>query len=277
MSPADRLKQAAGHLGPHLSTSGRLQDKVVLITGGGAGIGETICNRFAQEGATVLVTDFDEAAAQKVASALKSQGYQAESIHHDVTKRADWDKVVQHIRKEHGGRIDVLVNNAGTAYPNQSSLTVAENDFDKVYTVNVKSIFHSVQTVFPLMIERKTGSVVSISSIAAIRPRGGLTWYNSSKAAVSNASKALAHEFGGRGIRCNCINPVLVPTQLASNFVPGFDGSPEQHKKAAQVLQIPLGRVTTKQDVANTALWLASDESSFVTGVDHHLDGGRSI
>jgi 3-oxoacyl-[acyl-carrier protein] reductase len=273
MAPGDRLAQTAGHLVRH----GRLQGKVVLVTGGGAGIGETICRRFAQEAATIVVTDFNEEAARSVAQELQSQGYHAIAMHQDVTSRADWDRVAQRIRNEFNGRIDVLVNNAGTAYPNQSSLTVSEGNFDKVYTVNVKSIFHSVQTIFPLMIERKAGSVINISSIAAIRPRGGLTWYNSSKAAVSNASKALAHEFGGRGIRSNCINPVLVPTQLASNFVPGFDGSPEQHRKAAQVLQIPLGRVTTKEDVANTALWLASDESSFVTGIDHHLDGGRSI
>ena len=273
MAPLERLGQTVGHL----TRPGRLQDKVVLVTGGGAGIGEAICQRFVQDGATVLITDLNESAAKKVAESLRSQGYQADSMYHNVTSRSDWENVAHRIKAKYGGRVDVLVNNAGTAYPNQSSLTVPENDFDKVYTVNVKSIFHSVQTIFPLMIEQNKGSVVNISSIAAIRPRGGLTWYNSSKAAVSNASKALAHEFGGKGIRVNCVNPVLVPTQLASNFVPGFDGSPEQHKKAAQVLQIPLGRVTTKEDVANTALWLASDEASFVTGVDHHLDGGRSI
>jgi 3-oxoacyl-[acyl-carrier protein] reductase len=273
MSPTDRLAQAAGHL----SNTGRLEGKVVLVTGGGAGIGEAICKKFAQEGATILVTDFNEGAAKSVAEALTSEGHRAEALHHDVTSRPDWDRIAAHISKRYGGQVDVLVNNAGTAYPNQSSLTVAEREFDKVYTVNVKSIFHSVQAIFPLMIARNKGSVVNISSIAAIRPRGGLTWYNSSKAAVSNASKALAHEFGGKGIRSNCVCPVLVPTQLASNFIPGFDGSEEQHKKAAQVLQIPLGRVTTKEDVANVALWLASDEASFVTGVDHHIDGGRAI
>lgn len=277
MAPLERLFQTGAHLGAPPSRLGRLQGKVVVVTGGGAGIGEAICRRFSLEGARLLITDVNEAAAKASAESLAADGFEADYIYHDVTSRVDWEHVALRLRSSFGGQVDILVNNAGTAYQNQSSLTVAESNFDKVYSVNVKSIFYSVQTIFPLMIERQIGSVVNISSIAAIRPRGGLTWYNSSKAAVSNASKALAHEFGGKGIRVNCVCPVLVPTQLASNFVPGFDGSPEQHKKAAQTLQIPLGRVTTKEDVANVALWLASDEASFVTGMDHHIDGGRSI
>ncbi|KAJ5153065.1 uncharacterized protein N7482_009543 [Penicillium canariense] len=255
---------------------GRLAGKVALVTGGGMGIGEAISRRFAQEGASILIADMNEKAARDVAESLAAEGVKADYVVANVTARSDWDNIVAKIKSQFG-RLDILVNNAGTAYPAQSSLTVSEANFDKVYSVNVKSIFHSVQTVFPLMIENKGGAVINISSIAAIRPRGRLVWYNSSKAAVSNASKALAHEFGAEGIRVNCVCPVLVPTQLANNFVPGFDGSPEQHTKAAQLLQIPLGRVTTTEDVANTALWLASDESSFITGVDHHVDGGRSI
>lgn len=256
---------------------GRLEGKVALITGGGMGIGEAISRCFAREGASILIADFNETAAKAVAESLASEGVKSDYVVANVTSRVDWDKIAAKIKSQFDGRIDILVNNAGTAYPAQSSLTVSEADFDKVYSVNVKSIFHSVQAIFPLMTENKGGAVINISSIAAIRPRGRLTWYNSSKAAVSNASKALAHEFGAEGIRVNCVCPVLVPTQLASNFVPGFDGTPEQHTKAAQLLQIPLGRVTTTDDVAKTALWLASDESSFITGIDHHVDGGRSI
>jgi NAD(P)-dependent dehydrogenase (short-subunit alcohol dehydrogenase family) len=257
--------------------NGRLAGKVALVTGGAMGIGEAISRRFAREGASILIADMNEEAAKAVAESLSSEGVEADYVVANVTSRSDWENIVAKIKSQFGARLDILVNNAGTAYPTQSSLTVSEANFDKVYSVNVKSIFHSVQTIFPLMIENQGGAVINISSIAAIRPRGRLTWYNSSKAAVSNASKALAHEFGAEGIRVNCVCPVLVPTQLANNFVPGFDNTPEQHTKAAQLLQIPLGRVTTTEDVANTALWLASDESSFITGVDHHVDGGRSI
>ncbi|KAJ6032789.1 hypothetical protein N7499_009058 [Penicillium canescens] len=257
--------------------NGRLAGKVALVTGGAMGIGEAISRRFAKEGASILIADMNEEAAKAVAESLSSEGVEAGYVVANVTSRSDWENIVDKIKSQFGARLDILVNNAGTAYPTQSSLTVSEANFDKVYSVNVKSIFHSVQTIFPMMIENQGGAVINISSIAAIRPRGRLTWYNSSKAAVSNASKALAHEFGAEGIRVNCVCPVLVPTQLANNFVPGFDNTPEQHTKATQLLQIPLGRVTTTEDVANTALWLASDESSFITGVDHHVDGGRSI
>ncbi|KAJ5981885.1 hypothetical protein N7522_013513 [Penicillium canescens] len=242
--------------------NGRLAGKVALVTGGAMGIGEAISRRFAKEGASILIADMNEEAAKAVAESLSSEGVEAGYVVANVTSRSDWENIVDKIKSQFGARLDILVNNAGTAYPTQSSLTVSEANFDKVYSVNVKSIFHSVQTIFPMMIENQGGP---------------LTWYNSSKAAVSNASKALAHEFGAEGIRVNCVCPVLVPTQLANNFVPGFDNTPEQHTKATQLLQIPLGRVTTTEDVANTALWLASDESSFITGVDHHVDGGRSI
>lgn len=258
------------------SSHGRLNGKVAVVTGGGMGIGETISRKFAAEGASILIADFNAEAGKKVVASLQSEGHKAEFVSANVTLRADWDKIVE-VAKATFGRIDILVNNAGTAYPAESSLTVSEANFDKVYSVNVKSIFHSVQTVFPVMIEQNGGSVVNISSIAALRPRGKLVWYNSSKAAVSNATKALAHEFGANGIRVNAVCPVLVPTSLANNFVPGFENTPEYRAKAAQLFQIPLGRLTTADDVANTSLWLASDDSSFITGTDNNVDGGRSI
>lgn len=264
-------------MAPNGHTShGRLNGTVALITGGGQGIGEAISRKFAAEGASILIADFNAEGGEAVVASLQSEGTKAEFVFANVTLRSDWDEIVR-VAKSAFGRIDILVNNAGTAYPAESSLTVSEANFDKVYSVNVKSIFHSVQAVFPVMIEQNAGSVINISSIAALRPRGKLVWYNSSKAAVSNASKALAHEFGPNGIRVNAICPVLVPTQLASNFVPGFENTPEYRAKAAQLFQIPLGRLTTAEDVANTALWLASAESSFITGTDQNVDGGRSI
>ncbi|OIW28714.1 toluenesulfonate zinc-independent alcohol dehydrogenase [Coniochaeta ligniaria NRRL 30616] len=250
--------------------------KVALVTGAGMGIGEAIVQKLASEGASILIADFNVDAGKKVTAALQSSGTKAEFVQADVTKREDWDRVVEAAKKTFG-RVDILVNNAGTAYEAENSLTVSEKNFDKVFSVNVKSIFHSVQAVFPLMISGGGGSVVNISSIAALRPRGKLVWYNASKAAVSNATKALAHEFGPDGIRVNAVCPVLVPTQLANNFVPTFENTPEGRAKAATLFQIPLGRLTTTEDVANMVCWLSSDESSFITGTDNNVDGGRSI
>jgi 3-oxoacyl-[acyl-carrier protein] reductase len=258
------------------AASGRLAGKIAVITGGGMGIGETTARRFAKEGASILIADFNVEAGEGVVKSLVSEGVKAEFVKADVTSRADWDNIVK-VAKDVFGRIDILVNNAGTAYVAESSLTVSEKNFDKVFSVNVRSIFHSVQTVFPVMIEQHAGSVINISSIAALRPRGKLTWYNSSKAAVSNASKALAHEFGPDGIRVNSVCPVLVPTQLANNFVPTFENTPEGRAEAAKLFQIPLGRLTTMDDVASACLWLASEDSSFITGTDTSVDGGRSI
>lgn len=276
------MVSANGSNGAHTNGStsapaqGRLAGKVALVTGAGMGIGETIAHKLASEGASILIADFNSDAGKKVAASLQSRGTPAEFVQADVTKREDWDRVVE-AAKQAFGRVDILVNNAGTAYQAESSLAVAEKDFDKVYAVNVKSIFHSVQAVFPLIISHGGGSVVNISSIAALRPRGKLVWYNSSKAAVSNATKALAHEFGPDGIRVNAVCPVLVPTQLANNFVPTFENTSEGRAKAAQMFQIPLGRLTTTEDVANMVCWLAGDESSFITGTDNSVDGGRSI
>lgn len=255
----------------------RLAGKVAVITGGGQGIGETISRRFALEGACIVVADFNSKSGEAVASSLRATGIKASFVQADVTKRADWESIVQTAITDFG-QIDILVNNAGTAYPAESSLSVPEAAFDKVMEVNVKSIYHSVQSMFPTLIEQKTGaSVINIASIAAHRPRGKLVWYNASKAAVSCASKALAHEFGGNRIRVNSVCPVLVPTSLAHNFVPGFEDTEEYRAKAAQLFQIPLGRLTTAEDVANACLWYASDESSFITGTDQFVDGGRAI
>ena len=257
--------------------AGRLSGKVAIITGGGQGIGETIAHRFASERASILIADFNSKCGEAVASALRSKGSKASFVQADVTSRGDWDHITR-TAVETFSRIDILVNNAGTAYPAESSLSVAESAFDKVMNVNLKSIFHSVQAVFPQFIEQGKGaSVINISSIAAHRPRGKLVWYNASKAAVSNASKALAHEFGSHKIRVNSVCPVLVPTSLAHNFVPGFEDTEEYRAKAAQLFQIPLGRLTTADDVASACLWYASDDSDFVTGTDQFVDGGRAI
>ena len=169
---------------------------------------------------------------------------------------------------------DIVVNNAGTTHRNQPMLEVDEATFDRVFNVNVKSIYHVARAVIPLMRERRRGSIINIGSTAGIRPRPGLTWYNASKGAVNLMSKSMAAELGPDNIRVNAICPVMGATGLIEQFL-GVPDTPENRAKV--IAGIPLGRMSTPQDIANAALWLASDASEFITGVELPVDGGRTI
>ena len=249
---------------------GVLQGRVALITGAAAGFGEAIARRFVAEGAKVLVADLDGARAQAVASSL---GDSARAVYCDVSSRADVDAAVAVCVGAFGG-VDVLVNNAGTTHRNQSMLEVDEATFDRVFAVNVKSIFHTTQAVVPLMKARRSGCIVNIGSTAGIRPRPGLTWYNASKGAVNLMSKSMAAELGPDGIRVNAVCPVMSPTALIEQFL-GVPDTPQARAKIEA--GIPLGRMSTPQDVAEAVLYLASDAACFITGVELPVDGGRTI
>jgi 3-oxoacyl-[acyl-carrier protein] reductase len=249
---------------------GALQGRVALITGAAAGFGEAIARRFVAEGAKVLVADLDGARAQDVASNL---GESARAVRCDVSSRADVDAAVAACVDAFGG-VDILVNNAGTTHRNQSMLDVDEATFDRVFAVNVKSIFHTTQAVVPLMKARRSGCIVNIGSTAGIRPRPGLTWYNASKGAVNLLSKSMAAELGPDGIRVNAVCPVMSPTALIEQFL-GVPDTPEARAKV--VAGIPLGRMSTPEDVAEATLYLASDAARFITGVELPVDGGRTI
>jgi 3-oxoacyl-[acyl-carrier protein] reductase len=249
---------------------GALQGRVALITGAAAGFGEAIARRFVAEGAKVLVADLDGARAQDVAMSL---GASARAVRCDVSSRADVDAAVAACVDAFGG-VDILVNNAGTTHRNQSMLDVDEATFDRVFAVNVKSIFHTTQTVVPLMKARRSGCIVNIGSTAGIRPRPGLTWYNASKGAVNLLSKSMAAELGPDGIRVNAVCPVMSPTALIEQFL-GVPDTPEARAKV--VAGIPLGRMSTPEDVAEATLYLASDAARFITGVELPVDGGRTI
>ena len=249
---------------------GALQGRVALITGAAAGFGEAIARRFVAEGAKVLVADLDGARAQDVASSL---GESARAVRCDVSRRADVDTAVAACVDTFGG-VDILVNNAGTTHRNQSMLEVDEATFDRVFAVNVKSIFHATQAVVPLMKARSSGCIVNIGSTAGIRPRPGLTWYNASKGAVNLLSKSMAAELGPDGIRVNAVCPVMSPTALIEQFL-GVPDTPEARAKV--VAGIPLGRMSTPEDVAEATLYLASDAARFITGVELPVDGGRTI
>ena len=243
------------------------------MTGGGSGFGEGIAKTFAREGANVVVNDLNGASAERVASEIAVSGGKAIAVAGDVTKQADW-KTLFDAAIEDFGSIQVVVNNAGTTHRNKPVMEVTEAEFDRVYAVNVKSIYHSVTQFVPYFRSVGGGSFINVASTAGVRPRPGLVWYNGSKAAVIIASKALAVELGPDRIRVNCINPVMGETGLLSEFMGGEDTPANRQKFLSS---IPLGRLSTPQDIANAALYLASDDAEFITGVALEVDGGRCV
>ena len=248
----------------------RLKDQVAIVTGAASGFGAEIARQYVAQGARVAVADINAAGAQAVAAEL---GEAAIAVACDVTKRADIDALVK-ATTDRWGRLDIVVNNAGWTHKNQPLLDVDEATFDRVYDINVKSIFHMVHAVVPLMRAARRGVILNIGSTAGIRPRPGLTWYNSSKGAVNLMSKSLAVELGADNIRVNVICPVMGVTGLLEAFM-GMPDTPENRKKF--IATIPLGRLSTPLDIAKAAVFLASDDAEFITGVEFPVDGGRTV
>jgi 3-oxoacyl-[acyl-carrier protein] reductase len=251
----------------------RLTGKTAIVTGGGSGFGEGIAKTYAREGANVVVNDLNGAAAERVASEIALAGGKAIAVAGNVAQREDWRRL-REAALEDFGSVQIVVNNAGTTHRNKPVLEVTEAEFDRVYAVNVKSIYWSVQEFVPYFREQGGGSFVNIASTAGVRPRPGLVWYNGSKGAVIIASKSLAVELGPDRIRVNCVNPVIGETALLSEFM-GVEDTPQNRQRF--LAGIPLGRFSTPQDIANAALYLASDEAEFITGVCLEVDGGRCV
>ena len=252
----------------------RLHNKSIIVTGSGGGIGEGIARRLAAEGAQVIVNDIHAEPAEKVVAAITRAGGTASFFAADVTKSAEVKALVAAALQRHG-RLDVVVNNAGWTHLNQSALDVSEDDFDKCYAVNVKSIYLSTIHAAPVFRAQGGGSFINIASTAGVRPRPGLTWYNGSKGAVITTSKSLAAELGPDNIRVNCVNPVFNPdTGLSAEFA---GGPLDEARKALFRASIPLGRFSTALDVANAVLYLASDEADFISGICLEVDGARCV
>ena len=248
----------------------RLQGKIAIVTGAGGGFGEGIAKRFAMEGAKVAVLDIRGEAAGRVASEI---GREAIALTADVGAADDVQRVVDETTKRLGTP-NILVNNAGTTHKNRPLLEVDEATFDLMFRVNVKSIFHFVRAIAPIMRDAGGGVILNVGSTAGLRPRPGLTWYNASKGAVNLASKSLAVESAPWKIRVNAICPVIGETGLLEAFM----GRPDTPENRAKFLAtIPLGRMSRADDVANAALYLASDEAEFITGVELPVDGGRTV
>lgn len=248
----------------------RLKDQVAIVTGAASGFGAEIARQYVAHGAKVAVADINGEGAKKVAAEL---GDSAIAVTCDVTKRADIDALVK-ATVDRFGTVDIVVNNAGWTHKNGPLLDVDEATFDRVYDINVKSIFHMVHAVVPLMRSRRKGVILNVGSTAGIRPRPGLTWYNSSKGAVNLMSKSLAVELGPDNIRVNAICPVMGVTGLLEQFM-GMPDTPENRKKF--LATIPMGRLSTPLDIAKAAVYLASDDADFITGVEFPVDGGRTV
>ena len=248
----------------------KLKNRVAIVTGAASGFGAEIARQYVAEGAKVAVADIDAAGAKAVAAQL---GEAAIAVACDVSKRADVDAAVAATLARFG-RIDIAVNNAGFTHRNQPLLDVDEATFDRVFDVNVKSIFHMVHAVVPLMRGQRSGVILNVGSTAGMRPRPGLTWYNASKGAVNLMSKSLAVELAPDNIRVNAICPVMGATGMLEAFM-GMPDTPENRSRF--IATIPMGRLSEPRDIARAAVFLASDDAGFVTGVEFPVDGGRTV
>jgi 3-oxoacyl-[acyl-carrier protein] reductase len=247
----------------------RLEGKVAIVTGGASGFGEGMAKRFAEEGAKVVVADLNGAGAERVAGEI---GAAAVACKADVSSSIDVDAMVK-LATDRFDRLDIMVNNAGYTHRNGDMLKVDEETFDTIVAVNMKAIYHAARAVVPVMEKQGGGSIITTASTAGIRPRPGLTWYNASKGWTITATKSMAVELAPKNIRVNCLCPVAGETGMLAQFM----GEDTPEKRALFRASIPLGRLSTPLDIANAALWLASDEAGFITGVALEVDGGRCI
>ena len=246
--------------------SNRLAGKIAIVTGAASGFGEGIARRFVAEGAKVVLADLSGEGLQRVSGEIGGSPVVA-----DVTKAEDIDTMFA--AAEALGGLDILVNNAGFTHRNRPMMEVSDEEFDRIYDVNVKAVFLAAKRAIPMMRKRGGGVIINTASTAGLRPRPGLVVYNSSKGAVISLTKSMAVELAAEQIRVNALCPVAGETGMLHLFM-GED-TPEMREKFCST--IPIGRLSTPRDMANAALYLVSDEADFITGVALEVDGGRCI
>ena len=246
----------------------RLKDKVALITGAAQGLGKEMAKSMMAEGAEVYISDINQEQLDKTVTELSCSG-----INLDVTKSEDWKKAVSHIQ-EKSGSLNILVNNAGIG--NGGDIESTDMDTWKlVHNVNLDSVFLGCKYALPLMRESGNGSIINISSMSGIVASHNTSAYNSSKAAVRHLSKSIALHCAKSTnlVRCNSIHPVFTRTAMVQSMI---DAAPERNIEQKLIQQIPIRKLAEPIDIANAAIFLASDESSFITGTELLIDGGLS-
>ncbi len=252
---------------------GRLENKVAVVTGGAGGIGKAVGRRFAEEGADVLLVDLDE---QALAAAVREIGSNKVSyLVADVTSMADNQAMIATATERYGG-VDTFVANAGIEGDVASILDYDEARFDQVMAVNVKGPFLGLKAALPALAQRGGGSVIITSSIAGVQGAPGVAPYVTSKHAVIGLMKSAAKEAAAQGIRVNTVNPSPVETRMMRSLEAGMDPANAGEVKARLEAAIPMGRYAQPQDIANIMLFLASDESEFITGSVYMADGGNT-
>lgn len=260
----------------------QVKGKVALVTGGASGIGRACAERLAAEGASVVITDVQDALGQEAVAAIAASGGKAEFIHHDVTQEAAWAEVVDGVRRRHG-RLDILVNNAGIGIGG-SVLEMKLADFQRQVAINLDGVFLGVKHSIPLMREGGGGSVINMSSVAGLKGAATLAGYCATKGGVRLFTKAVAMECANAkdGVRVNSVHPGIIETpiwdsimtgQVGANLGPQRSGALDAMAEAA----VPMGVKGVPGDIANGVLWLASDESRYVTGAELVIDGGLSV
>jgi len=255
----------------------RFNSKVAVITGAGSGFGEAIAKKFAVEGSSVVVADIDFEKASLVATQIQESGLSATAIQVDVTQGMSMEELVRASISNYG-KIDIFVNNAGVSQKYTPAYDLLEADFDRIFNVNMKSIYWSVVKAVPEMKRHGRGVLLNVTSVSALRPRSDTAWYCASKGAATTATKALALELAKDHIRVCALAPSAADTPLLAAALSSYGGPKEQAVVRQNFASgIPLGRLCTAADMANAALFLASDEADYITGVCLEVDGGRSI
>ncbi len=245
----------------------QLEGKTAIVTGAASGFGAGIARIFSREGASVMVADLNEEAAVAIADEIGGA-----AIRTDVSKGPDVEAMTM-AALDQWGRIDILVNNAGITHLPMPLEDVSEDEFDRIFAVNAKSVYHTAHHIVPLMKAAKAGAILNIASTAGLSPRPNLNWYNASKGWMITATKTMAVELAPAGIRVNALCPVAGETPLLASFM----GEDTPEIRARFLSTIPLGRFSTPQDIGEAAAFLCSDAASMITGTALEVDGGRCI
>jgi len=245
----------------------RLKGKTAIVTGGASGFGAGIAKKFAAEGAKVMVADLNFSAAEEIATEI---GGIAQLC--NVSDPSSISEMREAVLRAYG-HLDILVNNAGTTHLPLELEDVTMADFEKVYNVNIKSVYLTAKAFVPHFKLRKSGVILNVASTGGVSPRPRLTWYNASKGWLITATKGMAVELASSGIRVNAINPVAGETPLLKSFM----GEDTPEIRAKFLSTIPIGRFSTPEDMGNAACFLCSDEATMITGVAMEVDGGRCI